>query len=253
MGRKRRQVRLDDDSAWIFNRMAEVYDARPPYPPALLEALVALAGPLGARVLDVGAGIGHVALPLASHGLTVTAIEPARAMLDRLRKAALERGTALHAVHSSAESLPFEARCFDLVLIADALHFIDAELAATEIRRVLAPRGKLAIVTCEYAHTPFMNAVREIVDGLSDRRPRNTEQALRHLTALARTRLGPPRSFRDATPVDPVTLERILKSVSFIGPAMNSTRFAQLRERLHALSVPPVWSRTFTLHCAQQV
>lgn len=43
MGRKRRQVGLDDPTRWVFNHMADVYDARPAYPAALLEALVALA------------------------------------------------------------------------------------------------------------------------------------------------------------------------------------------------------------------
>lgn len=251
MGRKRRQVRLEDASAWVFNRMADVYDARPPYPAGLLDALAALAKPIGNRVLDVGAGIGHVALPLAHRGLIVTAVEPARAMLDRLRASASQQGIPLRTLHASAERLPFASPCFDLVLIADALHFIDAELAAGEVRRVLVPGGVLAIVTCEYAQTAFMCSVREIVDGLADRRPRNTEQAIRHLTSLAQTRLGPPMQFVDATPVDFATLELILRSISFVGPAMNSARFRALREQLHALP-NPVWSRTFTLHYAER-
>ncbi|HVU51011.1 MAG TPA: methyltransferase type 11, partial [Polyangia bacterium] len=70
----RRKVRLEDASRWVFNRMAEVYDARPPYPTALVDALSALA-PAGAPVADLGAGTGHLALPLAARGLDVTAIE----------------------------------------------------------------------------------------------------------------------------------------------------------------------------------
>ena len=66
MGRKRRQVGLDDPTRWVFNRMADVYDARPAYPAALLDALVALAP--GSRVLDLGAGTGKLALPLAARG-----------------------------------------------------------------------------------------------------------------------------------------------------------------------------------------
>jgi SAM-dependent methyltransferase len=252
MGRKRRQVQITDDSAWVFNRMAEVYDARPPYPRELVEVLAGLVEPIGKRVLDIGAGIGHLALPLAQRGMSLTAIEPARAMLERLQASAVQQGIELRALHASAEALPFDAPCFDLALIADALHFIDAELAAAEIRRVLVRGGALAIVTCDYGDTPFMRAVRASIDGVADRRPRDTTQAIRHLTSLANTRLGAPRHFDDATPVDRVTLERILRSVSFVGPALNSARFARLQEQLRALADAPVWTRTLTLHCAHR-
>ena len=85
--------------------MADVYDARPAYPAALIDALVDVAAPVGRRVVDVGAGIGHLALPLAARGVEVVAIEPALAMLDRLRAAACDRGLTLSAVHAAAETL----------------------------------------------------------------------------------------------------------------------------------------------------
>ena len=79
----RRKVGLDDPTRWVFNRMADVYDARPAYPLGLIDALAELA--TGRLVGDLGAGIGHVALPLAQRGFDVIAIEPAQTMLDRLR------------------------------------------------------------------------------------------------------------------------------------------------------------------------
>jgi ubiquinone/menaquinone biosynthesis C-methylase UbiE len=248
MGRKRRSIGIDDGSSWVYNRMAEFYEARPAYPAALVHALIDLAAPVGRRVLDLGAGAGHLALPLVERGLDVVAIEPAQAMLERLERSAEARGLALRSLHAAAEALPFETDSFDLVLIADALHFLDVELVAAQVRRVLVAQGALAIVTCDFSDTPFMRAVRKLVDQSADRRPRDVKQAILHLVALANVRLTEQSCFRDETPLDGQTLERILRSVSFIGPALNATRFAALLRGLEALPQPSVWARTFTLY-----
>ena len=242
----RRKVRLDEASRWVFNRMADVYDARPPYPAALVDALAALA-PRGGRVADLGAGTGHLALPLAARGLDVTAVEPARDMLERLRAAAAARALAVRAEHATAEATPIAARSIDLVVVADALHFIDAELGAREIARVLKRGGALAVVTSALGDTPYMRAVKAVIDDSVPRRPRALTQQLVHVSATVEAPFGDERVFHDETPVDRETLERILQSISFIGPAMHEGRFATFRRRIHALPGPAVWARTFTL------
>jgi len=243
----RRKVGLDQPSRWVFNRMAEFYAARPPYPVALVDALAELAGPVGRRVGDLGAGIGHLALPLAERGLDVVAVEAAQAMLDQLRAAAAERGIALRALHAAAEQLPLDPACLDLVVVADALHFLDTELTARQIARVLAPRGALALVTCQFGDTPFMRGVVRLIEEAVPRRPRALTQSIVHLSALSGVPLTNERQFHDETPVDHATLERILRSISFIGPAMHQARFAAFRARVHALPEAPVWARTFVL------
>ncbi len=248
MGRKRRQVGVDDDAAWVFNEMATVYDARPPYPVRLVDGVAELANEVGRRVIDLGAGTGHLALPLAERGLDVVAIEPARTMLERLRQATAERGVPIRAVHAAAEALPFAEPCFDLAVIADAMHFVDAELVAGELRRVLVPGGALVVVTCDLGDGPFMARVRQLLESMSDRRPRDTNQAIRHLAALADVRLGRPWCVDDTTPVDVATLERILRSFSFVGPAMNPGLWQDFRTRLHSLPGERVWGRRFNVH-----
>jgi ubiquinone/menaquinone biosynthesis C-methylase UbiE len=244
----RRKIALDDQDRWVFNRMADAYPARPAYPAALIDALAELAS--GGTVIDVGAGVGHVALPLAQRGLDVVAVEPALAMLERLAESA--RGLSVRAEHATAEALPLPDRSAALIVIADALHFVDAELTAKEIARVLAPRGALAIVTCELGATPFMRALERLMAESAPRRPRRVEAALAQMMSLARVRPTPPQRFEDETPVDEETLEGILRSISFIGPAMSAERFAAFRERIHALPGPRVWSRAFTLHGARR-
>jgi ubiquinone/menaquinone biosynthesis C-methylase UbiE len=252
MGRNRRHVGIDDTSSWIFNRMADAYEARPPYPTALVDTLYELATNIGPRVLDIGAGIGHLALPLAQRGLQVVAIEPARAMLERLQSSAGSNGLRLRSFHAAAEALPLECPSVDLALIADALHFVDAELAGAQLRRVLVPRGVLAIVTCEFAETPFMREIQKLVAQASDRRPRDLGQAIRHVASLADVRLNQEWTFQDETPVDLPTLLRILKSVSFIGPAMSPARFSVFWHSVQAIPQAAVWARTFTVYAGRR-
>ena len=252
MGRKRRQVRLEDPERWVFNRMADVYDARPPYPAPLIDALCELAASAGPRVLDVGAGIGHLALPLAARGLQVTAIDPAQDMLQRLRNACDAQQLSVDVRHAKAEALPFEAGAFDLIVIADALHFIDSELCGRELQRVLVPRGALAVVSCEYADTPFMRAIDQLVTQATGRRPRATEPALRQLFSISRVDLRRIEAFEDHTALELAALERLVRSVSFIGPAMNAQRFAAFRATLATLAHDPVWARRIQLRAGRK-
>jgi ubiquinone/menaquinone biosynthesis C-methylase UbiE len=243
----RRKVRVADSERWVFNRMAGVYDARPSYPAALVDALGELAGAQGARVIDLGAGIGHLALPLAARGFEVTAVEPARSMLTRLGETAAARGLTVRALHAAAEALPVEAASQDLALVADALHFLDAALSGREIARVLAPRGALALVRCELGATPYMRELVRLMEDAAPRRPRATAQATRQVFALAGVEHTEEREFQDETAVDPETLERILRSISFIGPAMNGERFARFLARVRELPGPARWARRFVL------
>jgi ubiquinone/menaquinone biosynthesis C-methylase UbiE len=242
----RRSVGIHEPSEWVFNRIAAVYDGRPPYPTLLIDALAELAKP-GARILDVGAGTGHLALPLSARGFDVVAVEPAEAMLARLRDAAATLGTRVTSIHAAAETLPLEDRSADLIVVADAVHFIDAELGGRELARVLRPGGAMAIITSEPADTPFMNAVVRTMEEAAPRRPRDMSRAIVQFLSMATTKTLPTRVFIDETPVDDAALTRILASISFIGPAMNEARTAAFVEKLRALPGPRIWARKLSL------
>ena len=58
---------------------------------------------------------------------------------------ALRKG--LRVVRGTAESLPFADNCVDVVTAATAFHWFDHEKALPEMRRVLAPSGRLGLLT----------------------------------------------------------------------------------------------------------
>lgn len=247
MGLGRRGKRADDDSAWVFNRMADCYSSRPAYPMALLAFLREIVVQGGLRVLDVGAGTGHLALPLARLGARVVAIEPARAMLRQLELSAAREGLSIETIHATAEDLPFGVESIDLALVADALHFLDAELVGAELSRVLSPRGVLCVIRNEFADTPFMQQVETIMSESAPRRPRDTIQALAQIGALAGVAWDPVRVFEDENAIDLDRIEQILRTISFIGPAMNPERFATFSKRIREIPEAPIWARRMTV------
>jgi len=102
----------------------------------------AAALPSGARVLDVGAGTGRVAIPLASRGCRVVALDPSTPMLARtLDKAP---GVRLALTVGAGAPLPFRDRSFDGVVIARLLYLLsDWRETLDEAVRVLRGGGCL--------------------------------------------------------------------------------------------------------------
>ena len=68
---------------YVFNEVAALYDeVRPGYPPAIVDAAVALAAlPSGGRILEIGCGTGQITLPFAMRGYSILALEPGDVLL----------------------------------------------------------------------------------------------------------------------------------------------------------------------------
>ena len=226
--------------------MAEAYCARPEYPQALVARLCELAPQPPAHVLDLGAGIGHLSVPLAARGHRVSAAEPARAMLDKLQARATHH-PSITAIHATAEALPLPDACVDLAIIADALHFLDAHLAGKELARVLHAGGALAVVQVELGASPFMRALSALMRASAPRRPKRVEGAMTQLAALAGVQLSLLERYELEQPMPLAQVEQILGSISFIGPAMNAERFEALCAGLRAIEHEVVWHTTLCL------
>lgn len=114
---------------------------RPGYPAAAVQW--ALAPAPGTSVLDLGAGTGKLTeAVLGASGVRVTAVDPDPAMLAELRR----RFPGVDAREGAAEAIPMPDASVDAVLVGQAWHWFDRDVAEPEIARVLRPGGVLAVV-----------------------------------------------------------------------------------------------------------
>ncbi len=100
--------------------------------------------PPGARILDLGAGVGRHALWLADQGFDVTAFDAAQAGLAAIEGAQLAGRGPVRCVQGRMDDLPFADGSFDHVLSWNVIYHSDEEVllrTIDEIRRVLQPAG----------------------------------------------------------------------------------------------------------------
>jgi SAM-dependent methyltransferase len=131
-----------------FGKTVEDYRRhRPSYPEELFERLVRIGiGDTGQRVLDIGTGLGYLARGLARRGCEVVGIDASETLLAEARAIDDAEGLRLHYVAVSAERTMLDERSFDVVSAGQCWHWFDAHKVIREIKRVLRPRGWLAIV-----------------------------------------------------------------------------------------------------------
>ncbi len=111
----------------------------------LLLGLAQKAGSRG-RVLDLGCAQGNVALLLAEAGLETWAVDLRSEFLEYAGRK-YERGKFRRCA-ANAESLPFAAGAFDLVVWGEMIeHVAYPEKVLGEIQRVLRPGGHLVLST----------------------------------------------------------------------------------------------------------
>ena len=132
----------------MFDRIAPVYDAMNHTMTAGLDrrwrrlTAQAVVRP-GDAVLDACCGTGDLAIACARAGGRVTGLDFSQPMLERARHKAPE----LEWVEGDLLSLPFPDDSFDAATVGFGVRNVDDPAAAiSELRRVLRPGGRLAIL-----------------------------------------------------------------------------------------------------------
>lgn len=132
----------------MFDRIAPVYDVMNRVMTAGLDlrwrriAAEAVVKP-GDRVLDACCGTGDLAVACAKRGGIVTGLDFSSAMLERARRKLPEATW----VEGDLLALPFEAASFETATVGFGVRNVaDLEKGLAELRRVLVPGGRVAVL-----------------------------------------------------------------------------------------------------------
>jgi demethylmenaquinone methyltransferase / 2-methoxy-6-polyprenyl-1,4-benzoquinol methylase len=132
----------------MFDGVAPVYDAMNLVTTAGLDrrwrllAARAVVRP-GDRVLDACCGTGDLSVAAKAEGAKVTGLDFSERMLVRARRKSPE----VEWVHGDVLALPFADRTFDAATVGFGVRNVENRgTALRELRRVLKPRGRLAIL-----------------------------------------------------------------------------------------------------------
>lgn len=178
-----------------FNQAAQLYDeARPGYPPPIIDTIIALAGlPAQANLLEIGCGTGQITMPFAARGYAILALE----LGDALAALAAEKCRPyprVAIVPVAFEAWPLQEQAFDLVVSAQAFHWIDPEYGCSKAAAALKRGGAIALVwnLDVTEHTAFYQATRSIY---AEYLPASSAGDLEEMVDRYRVELGQSAAF----------------------------------------------------------
>ncbi|MEM6613119.1 MAG: methyltransferase domain-containing protein [Cyanobacteria bacterium P01_C01_bin.72] len=133
-----------------YNRLATIYDRRwQNYINQSLSFLLDFADiDISAKILDLACGTGELARLLLEKNpeQQMTGVDISESMLE-IACNKLDTYPHISLLRASVTSLPFDDDTFNLIICANAFHYFEnPELALTEIKRVLKPKGEVIIL-----------------------------------------------------------------------------------------------------------
>jgi ubiquinone/menaquinone biosynthesis C-methylase UbiE len=124
-----------------FSKQASGYSKyRPHYPNELIDYLISFVNNKS-KALDVATGNGQIAHKLSTVFEKVYGIDSSQNQLDN----AIQAPNVVYQLES-AEKTSFEKDSFDLITVAQAVHWFDFDLFYKEIYRILKPDGIFAVL-----------------------------------------------------------------------------------------------------------
>jgi len=139
-------VSLDRELRTTFNYVAEIYDeARPGYPEHLIEDVLSLSEiPPGGSILEIGCGTGKATIPFARRGHRMLCLKLSKNMA-RLAADLCQPFPGVEVRNVSFEDWPLQEKNFNLVICAEAFHWISPDIKFVKTAASLKNGGSLAL------------------------------------------------------------------------------------------------------------
>lgn len=148
---------------WDYTALASAYVDRPDYSASAIDEMLRTAGvSKGMRVCDVGAGVGHLSIPLLARGIRVDSVEPN----DAMRALGIVRTKLFPEVRwfeGTGEDTGRESGAYDLVTFGSSFNVTDRPRALKESHRILRPRGWFA---CMWNHRDLADPLQAAVENV---------------------------------------------------------------------------------------
>lgn len=137
------QRKIDSQS---FDRVPGLYDEfRPGYPQELVDGIIKLSRfPQSVRILEVGSGTGKATSLFAPRGYAIHCIEPGGNLVEVAKRNLHDYPRVTFEI-TRFEDWQESPASFDLVMSAQAFHWISAETGYPKAARSLKPGGALAL------------------------------------------------------------------------------------------------------------
>lgn len=129
-----------------FDGVADLYEAyRPGYPTELIDDIISLSGiQPGGRILEIGSGTGKATILFARRGFSMLCLEPGQNLLE----IAIEKLKPYQQVTFERirfEDWPADQGEFDLVVSAQAFHWVPKEVRDAKAASVLNQKAHIAL------------------------------------------------------------------------------------------------------------
>ena len=147
------------------DRVADYVRYRPDYPTEVIDLLRKRGGlAAGARVADIGSGTGIFSRLLLDAGAEVFAVEPNDGMREAA-EARLGHHPLFHSIATPGEETKLGEQSMDIIISAQAFHWLDRLRARAEFTRLLRPGGLIALIwnVRKTASTPFLTAYESLL------------------------------------------------------------------------------------------
>jgi SAM-dependent methyltransferase len=154
-----KNISVDGDNVIDWGKTSVDYSKwRPNYPDRFFDALRLYdVGLRGQRILDLGTGVGFLALRFAQSGAEVIGIDISREQIDEAKRRAASLGVSADFRIARAEETGLPSLSYDVITASQSWLYFDKDRAIPEVHRLLKPGG--VFVTSHFGWLPRVDPI----------------------------------------------------------------------------------------------